>query len=149
MKRCSNIIEVAPKSAFSNAIDNWSLKICNWQSSTWGSGMQLQMTNFQCPIVNQRFRTLMRSETGLVEMALEKPEVIFARAPGIFSDARKRTKVRTKKHKPNPSPGLTVPAFRTHDRIHSNSNDYHHALRRTPGRAVRIGSNRPFSAGCQ
>jgi hypothetical protein len=34
-------------------------------------------------MVNQRFRTLSRFETGLVERALAKPEAIFARTPRI------------------------------------------------------------------
>jgi hypothetical protein len=71
------MIEVAPDSPFSKAIDNSSLTICNWQLSKSGSGTQLQMTDFQWPIGNQRFRTLSRFDTALVERALAKPAVIL------------------------------------------------------------------------
>jgi hypothetical protein len=30
-------------------IDHWSLGICNWQWSSWGSGTQLQVTDFNGP----------------------------------------------------------------------------------------------------
>jgi hypothetical protein len=61
------------------AIENWSLRICKWPSSRWGGETNLPMTNFQLPIVNQRFRIFVRSETALFQRALAKSEVIYAR----------------------------------------------------------------------